>query len=112
MLWNELAAALDPTYKWLIMGDFNMVKKESDCLGGDGGPIRGREARAWTNLVRKCQLLDTFQARDGQLQFSWDNHHLHRHNPATSARPLAGARIMRWLDQITPPHGPGPSHAG
>lgn len=99
-LWNELALVLDPAFKWLLMGDFNMVEAASDLLGGDGGPIWGREARAWSNLVCKCSLLDSFQARAGHLCFSWDNHQCHRHNPATGMGSIPASRTLCMLDRI------------
>lgn len=80
-----------------------MTVDASDGRGGEGGPIRGREARAWANLVRSHGMLDTFQVRDGQLRFSWDNHQLHRHNPATGTGPISATRILRRLDRIYAP---------
>lgn len=50
-LWNELFGILQSAYRWLFLGDFNMVENAMDQLGGDGGPPRGREARARANLI-------------------------------------------------------------
>lgn len=85
------------------MGDFYMVEAATNWLGGDGGPIQGRESKAWANLICKCSLLDTFQAREGQLKFSWDNHHLHRHNPAMGVGQVRTSRILSRLDIIYAP---------
>lgn len=51
-LWTELANTLDT----LFLGDFNIVKAFSDCVGGEGHIIRGRESRGWTNLVGKFNM--------------------------------------------------------
>lgn len=60
-LWNELAASLDTSCNWILMGDINMIENCCDQLGGEGNPTRGREAQAWANLMRRCDLGDTFK---------------------------------------------------
>lgn len=64
-----------------MMGDFNIIKLRGDHVGGEGNVIYGREARAWANLVRKFNLMDTFVYHIGHLHFSQGNQHNYRHNP-------------------------------
>lgn len=102
-LWSELGTTLDSTYNWMFLGDFNMIELHSDQVGGDGHIIRGREARAWTNLTRTFNLTDSYQRRPGHLKFSWDNQRLHRHHPANFDGRQFGARTLRRLDRIYAP---------
>lgn len=99
-LWSELSATLDLSYRWLFLGDFNMIELAADHVGGDGQVIRGREARAWANLVRTFNLIDTYVFQPGHLRFSWDNQRLHRHNPMNINGRQFGARNLRRLDRI------------
>lgn len=80
-----------------------MFEAQSDQLGGGDGCLAGRENRAWSQLVRKLQLKDTFSPRHGHLRFSWDSMRLHRHNPANGnaiGYPGLGNRTLRRLDRI------------
>lgn len=42
-LWSTLSSELDPSYRWTIIRDFNMVENLSDQWGGVGACISGRE---------------------------------------------------------------------
>lgn len=64
------AVELDPSYRWLMLGDFNMTVMASSQRGGTGSVISGRESRAWNQLIWKLTLSDTFSPRRGHLQFS------------------------------------------
>lgn len=33
-LWTTLVQELDPTFHWILVGDFNMIVSERDQLGG------------------------------------------------------------------------------
>lgn len=68
LLWTKLANSLDTSFNWLFVGDFNMIESPSNVIGGDGLILRGREARAWTNMVRKFNLVDLFEHTPGQLR--------------------------------------------
>lgn len=41
-LWRSLRTSLDSSYRWALMGDFNMIEDGADQWGGTGGPISGR----------------------------------------------------------------------
>lgn len=84
-----------------------MFELPGDHIGGDGKVVFGREARAWTNLVRQLNLRDTFEHRVGHLRFSWDNQRRHRHNPANVDGQMFGTRILRRLDRL---YAPRPSN--
>lgn len=79
-LWNELFHSLDSSYRWIMLGDFNMTDAHGDQWGGTRARVFGREGRAWQNLTRKFLLVDTFNPRRGHLCFSWDSMRIHRHN--------------------------------
>lgn len=103
VLWNDLSATLDSQFRWHLMGDFNMIEIMDDHVGGEGKVIYGREARAWANLVRKYNLMDTFVYRAGHLRFSWDNQRTHRHDPTNIDGQQFGRRILRRLDRLYAP---------
>lgn len=98
-LWRSLRTSLDSSYRWALMGDFNMIEDTSDQWGGSGVAISGREWRAWAQLTRQLALLDSFNPRPGHLRFSWDTMRSHRHNPRNSLHP-PGNRVLRRLDRI------------
>lgn len=102
-LWNSLSATLDPGFRWHLVGDFNMIKAHCDHVGSTGKIIYGREARAWTNMARKFNLMDTFEQRVGHLRFSWDNQRVHRHNLANVDGRRFGARVLRRIDRFYAP---------
>lgn len=66
----ELIRDLDSTYRWIHLGDFNMVIKPGDQCGGDGLLLRGREAKCWVRLIRKFNLNDTFSPGNNSPNFS------------------------------------------
>lgn len=69
-LWNSLSASLDSQFRWHLVGNFNMIELHSDHVDSEGKIIYGREARAWANLVRKFNLIDTFEQHEGHVRFS------------------------------------------
>lgn len=96
---RSLFFELDPTFKWVLLGDFNMIELPSEQLGSSGGCVAGRERGAWAQLKRKFAFTDTFVPQRGHLSFSWDNLRIHRHNPRNSTQPL-GNRLLRRLDRV------------
>lgn len=50
LLWEELALQLDPTYSWMLVGDFNMVELSANQIGGQMRLVIGKECVAWRNL--------------------------------------------------------------
>lgn len=98
-LWWALFFELDPTFRWALFGDFNMIESPTDQLGCAGGCVAGREGGAWAQLVRKFKFKDTFAPKRGHLSYSWDNLRVHRHNPLNSSHPL-GNRMLRRLDRM------------
>lgn len=38
-----------------------MFESPNDFIGGEERIVVGREARAWANLIRKFNLVDTFE---------------------------------------------------
>lgn len=82
-----------------MLGDFNMIESAADQMGCAGGGVASREGGAWNQLMRKFAFKDTFAPKRGHLSFSWDNLHLHRHNPRNSSQPL-GNRMLRRLDRV------------
>lgn len=59
-LWRSLNTLLDSSYRWALLGDFNMIEVASDQWGGIGSTISGRERRAWAQLCRHLSLVDSF----------------------------------------------------
>lgn len=45
-LWSSLFHVLDPSYRWIMLGDFNMIDNRNAQWGGVGGIASGREGRA------------------------------------------------------------------
>jgi exonuclease III len=59
-LWQEIHRIIDTEYKWILVGDLNMIEQVEDRRGGGCHLISGAEKHAWTRLKRKMQLVDTF----------------------------------------------------
>lgn len=59
-LWAELNSALDDSYHWILVGDFNMVTNAFNQKGGIGSILGGREAGVRATLLRKLNVQDTF----------------------------------------------------
>lgn len=76
-----------------------MIDDVADQWGGTGGPISGREWRAWAQLTRHLALMDSFEHQPGYLRYSWDSLRRHRHNPRNGLQP-PGSRILRRLDRM------------
>ena len=108
-LWRELSSELSPSFKWVVMGDFNMYKSEADQKGGDQSVIEGRERLAWQHLKRRLHLEDTFCYCPGHLRFSWDNMKRGRHIPQTQEGNIGPRRLRRLArmyahEQLMPAH--------
>lgn len=88
-----------------------MAVSPRDQMEGEWFPLGGREHLLWAQLSRKFNIQDTFVAGQKSLCFSWDNHRVHRHNPANVNFDLFGNRIVRRIDRIYGPVG-GPKAGG
>lgn len=99
VLWRFLIFNLDPSYRWMMLGDFNLIDATSDQWGGTLNTVAGQERGAWAQLLRKFQFKDTFSPRNGHLKFSWDSLQVHRHNPVNSSLP-PNHRTLRRIDRI------------
>lgn len=97
-LWKNLLHALDASYRWIMMGDYNMIDSQNSHWEGTGNNISGREGGAWQQLLQKFLLGDTFAQCRGHLLYSWDSMRIHGHNPANGSCPPRD-RILRRLDR-------------
>ncbi|KAL3679112.1 hypothetical protein R1sor_022068 [Riccia sorocarpa] len=116
MLWEQIRSSVDCTRAWVVLGDFNMITRESDQAGGSYAGLNAVEKVAWEALVTDLRLEDYFERRTGTNWFSWDNLHKqgpHQQNTVTSSSSSGGEttssegrppsscdRILKRLDRI------------
>ncbi|KAL3676801.1 hypothetical protein R1sor_026749 [Riccia sorocarpa] len=102
-LWAALQTSLDPSRKWILAGDFNMIIDRADQAGGNPKPIAGEEEISWTALMETLDLSDTFKRRNETLRFTWDNRRLalllaQPNSPNISL--TNGGRVLKRLDRF------------
>jgi exonuclease III len=95
-LWNEIFHVIPNHLAWILVGDLNMIDQILDQQGGIPHTVLGREKRAWSHLLGRFNLRDTFDASTSQLRFLWDNR---READANHSSP----RILRRIDRAYAP---------
>lgn len=101
-LWREIFRQLDFSYKWVILGDYNMIEHSRDQKGGTRSVVSRPEKRAWKHFLRRMKVEDSFCYKVGHLKFSWDSKKQFCHVPNVQSGPL-GDRILRRIDRIYVP---------
>ena len=71
-LWLSLQEILPKDIRWLVGGDFTMVKRERNKSSYYSKLISPSERLAWETVKLNMGVCDTFDARNG-LHFSWNN---------------------------------------
>lgn len=87
-LWNNLFHSLGTSYRWIMMGDYNMTDLQNSQWGGSGSMVSGREGvRDNTSLENSLLPILSHMHRIGHLlyssRYSWDSMRIHRHNPVS-----------------------------
>jgi hypothetical protein len=47
LLWQEIKDSIENSYKWIFLGNFNMIDAASNCKGGAIKLVIGAEKLAW-----------------------------------------------------------------
>ncbi|XP_074299452.1 uncharacterized protein LOC141630557 [Silene latifolia] len=82
-LWKDLLRVSSSTSNWIILGDFNIVRDVSECLGPN--PPKPLEILAFNDCIRDCQLDDLTTTG---YEYTWTN----KHND--------GTRVWSRLDRV------------
>jgi exonuclease III len=80
-LWKEIGTVADIAHRWCILGDFNMIEKQTDQKGGSLQTVHGAEKLAWNLMVRRLHLADVHDPDPGHLSYSWDSLQSTKHIP-------------------------------
>ncbi|KAL3675310.1 hypothetical protein R1sor_025258 [Riccia sorocarpa] len=103
LLWTQMEVVLDETRSWLVLGDFNMITNSLDQAGGTPKLASGEESTRWKTLIQTLHLLDTFQRKDGSINYTWDNRRKAMLTAQQSQQDMViadGGRILKRLDRI------------
>ena len=94
IFWQSLSVLTDPSWPWVIGGDFNMTTHAIHQLGGNSWDFSGQEAVSWDAFALYLALRDCQLALPLANQYSWDN----RHTELTGSSPPQ--RTLKRLDHF------------
>ena len=96
-LWETITTAQLPDANWILGGDFNVVNRLEDRMGGlPTIGMRQMELLAWNNMLIHFRVADAFLLQD--FRYTWDNGQL-------GTRRLASRIDRIYINQALQPMG-------